>query len=161
MKEQNLYKLIISILVLLNVGVVAFFLMNKPPHPPKRGDQDFKHKVEKLLQLSEKQAQDFHELAMNHHHTMGKLSEKQQEILIPYFESIIDTNNLNNEEDILEEVQSIERKKIKTTQQHLLEVKSLLLPDQLPLFETFVKEFSKNVVKNQKKSPRPPKDFRK
>jgi len=160
MKEHTLYKLLVAGLAILNIGIIVFFLMNKPPHPPQRGQQDFKHNVIRILQLDAAQKKEFHQLAMKHRETLQNLSEEQRELLVPYFQSLIDSLDLPNEEALLMQVQTIERQKIVSTHQHLIDVRSILKKEQLPYFEKFVKEFSKKVVMHKKKSPHHPKEFR-
>lgn len=158
MKQLQFYKYAIWFLVLLNLSIIAFFFFTgKPPH--HRGGFNGKKTIE-LLNLDREQHLQFTASAKTHQEEMVKLDEQQQQLLKPYFESIVDPTKVTNQDAILRQVEMLERKKIERTYQHLNEVKLMLRPDQQVNFKQFMNQILKRILRQTKKNQHPPKGFK-
>lgn len=147
----------------MNIGVLSFFLLTKPDrsghhinHPP---NQKPRTDIMDILQLDAKQESTMHRFADYHNEEMKDIQKKQHDLITSYFQSVAnDSISEENERTILQ-IQKLEKEKIEITQQHLLDVKSLLNEDQLIHFKEFVRAVSNLILSKEKKNPRPPKDF--
>lgn len=84
MKRTKLYKLIIAALLVINVGMLVFFFMEKPPHfnPPKKGEL-----VRELGLTGEKRTKVI-ALAKAHHKAKRKLMDADRELHEELFSKI-------------------------------------------------------------------------
>ncbi len=143
MKKSQFYKYSAIGLLVLNLAMIAFFLLGRPPGPPpphQNNNKGFIQKAIQILDLDEQQSSAFFEFTKKHKNQMETIHLKQRELLKPYFSSLIDTTKDKNSESILKEVQQLERSKIEKTYQHFEEVKSILRKEQKPYFEDFVNQ---------------------
>ncbi|MFT5336874.1 MAG: protein CpxP [Luteibaculaceae bacterium] len=157
MEKLKLYKFTTLSLLILNIGLIVFFFISKPNHPPHMGPKDLKLGVVEALHLNNNQASQFKYFAEEHHTKMRVINGQQQELLWPYFKSISDTSIHFNEEEAFYQHRELEKEKIQVTRQHFEEVKSILKEDQLPYFNDFVNQFIENVLMKGKEN-HPPKN---
>lgn len=159
MTQLTFYKYAIGGLVLLNIAVLTFFLLTKPKPPHHAPPHHFQAEIIDILDLDKQQAATFKTLAKEHHQQMKSIKEQQQQLLLPYFESLTNSAEDIDKEKILNQFQQQEREKIEVTYQHFEEVKKLLNKKQLSHFKQLMKKFiDKLLFDKQKKTP-PPKDF--
>lgn len=157
MSQLKFYKYATWALLLLNMGLLVFFLLTKPrpPHPPP--PHQFQAEVIELLELNEQQISTFKKLAEEHGQKLTSINEQQQKRLPSYFNSLITSSNPINNDSILVELQRLEREKIEVTYQHFQDIKSMLNKNQLPHFENLMERFIDRLL--LKKSP-PTKPFK-
>lgn len=75
MKRTKLYKIIIAALVIINVGMLVFFFMGRPPHgPPNAGD------LAKELGIDGKKSNVITKLETAHHKEKKVLMAKDREL---------------------------------------------------------------------------------
>ena len=159
MSQIKLYKYATWGLLFLNIAVLAFFLLTKPKpqhHPPSN---NFQSEVIEMLDLNTQQASTFKALAEAHNQQMRSISGQQQQLLIPYFESLTNPSSTIDSDGVLSQFQQLEREKIEVTYQHFQDIKSMLNEEQLPDFENFMNTFIHTLLLDEKKNPSPPKDF--
>ncbi len=130
MKKETFYKISISILLVLNIlQLTTYFIFSL--QSPRRGAKDFGKKAVEILRLNEQQRTEFFTLAEKHRTVMKRLVKKQKKLTIFY---------LNNPSDsILTEIHKIQTHKIKQTEKHFKDIKSILLPSQKDNFIIFKK----------------------
>ena len=160
MEAVKFYKYIIAGLLLLNLGLLAFLMLRKPPHPPKHlhGPKNaFVLKAFDLLQLDENQKTIFKQLAKAHHLQMNRYDSTQVALLPSYFEQLNQTKNTEYSQEVLDQISNIERQKVETTYQHFEDIKQLLRPNQLSRFENFVSKATKRIYNNRVQFKRPKK----
>ncbi|MBT8244147.1 hypothetical protein [Winogradskyella sp.] len=145
MKKETFYKIIIGLLIVLNLfQLSAFFFGQKPPHIKKI---DFKEKATNEMALNTKQQKVFFEFVLKHKQKMEILQEQQVQTIANYFRQPTDS--------LLTQISKIEVEKVKATEQHFLEVKSILSPKQHSKFEGFKKNAIEHILKktNPQKKP--------
>lgn len=160
MSQLTFYKYASGGLLLLNIVVLAFFLLTKPGHQPQPPSNNFQSEVIDALDLDTQQASAFRALAEDHNQQMRSISGQQQQLLMPYFESLTSSSPTIDSEGVLNQFQQLEREKIEVTYQHFQEIKSMLTKEQLTGFETFMDTFIHTLLLDKKKNPPPPKDFK-
>ncbi|GLB54130.1 hypothetical protein NBRC110019_31710 [Neptunitalea chrysea] len=157
MKQLHFFKYTTILLLVLNIGVITFFMITsrgvQVPVPDERGALE-------ILHLSAKQGRQFHELVTVHHKQMRRLNTAERDLLAQYFGHVLATSDKSTPKTaLLMEIEQIHKEKLSLTYQHFEEVKEMLTPEQVP----YLKEFITDVMKNQghaKKRPFPPKDLR-
>ncbi len=97
MDQLRFYKYATWGLLLLNVGVLAFFLLTMPK-PPPASTKAFLSEAIEILRLDAEQEATFRQMARAHNEKMKSLAEEQQRMLFPYFESLVSaTENLTKD----------------------------------------------------------------
>lgn len=85
MKSPKFYKLIITALVIINLGTLAFFWLSKPPHPPKAGEGP---KLSEQLELRGEAKSKVDALEKEHHKTKKVLMHKDRQLHQKLFECV-------------------------------------------------------------------------
>ena len=88
MKQQNIYKTLTIVLLLLNLGTIGFFWMTKPPHPPIPGEGS--RSIVDGLSISESVASQIKTMEKTHHENKRKLAEKDKSLHEELFHHIGD-----------------------------------------------------------------------
>ena len=156
MQPLQFYKYAAGLLLLLNIGVVLFMWMNKPKHPPHR----LQYRVIDLLQLDEEQEVKFKGFAKIHSEKALVIDSLQQALLLPYFNSLVDTTISINIDTALHHVQILERQKIEQTYLHFQDVKHLLRPEQQDNYKEIMNLLLNRLFSKMEKRgnrPKPPK----
>ena len=107
MKQQNIYKTITIVLLLLNLGTIGFFWLTKPLHPSIPGEGP--RSIIDGLSISESVASQIKVMEKTHHENKRKLAEKDKTLHEELFEHIGDSktsDSLVNE--ISKNIQEIE-----------------------------------------------------
>lgn len=143
-------------LLILNLTMVAFFFLTAPP--PSQGTHKRGEKAVDILKLDKQQDESFILLATQHMQQMDDFNDEQRNLLKPYFNTLIDQSKSVDSDIILNQIQSLERKKIESTYQHFQEVKTILNPSQHLDYEYFIEHAIRKILIDQKKNPPPPKD---
>ena len=155
MNQLQFYKSSTIALLVLNMAMIGFFFLTKPPHPPGRGGQI---KAIDLLKLDQQQHREFLQLVKKHQQQMETINAQQGELLKPYFYRLVDSSR-HIDPLALQQMKDLEQRKISSTFQHLQDVKALLRPEQEANFEAFMNHALERILIKKKKPPHPPKDF--
>ncbi len=136
MKKETFYRVLIGLLLVLNLLQIGFFLLTKPPHPPKH---KFKGHAPEILHLTEEQGYQFHNITRAHHKNMRFFDKEEKKWIALYFE--------NESEDNLKEIQRIHKQKIEFTKAHFEDIKAMLHENQLQYFELFRTEVLHRIMR--------------
>ncbi|OJJ19369.1 hypothetical protein BKI52_21405 [marine bacterium AO1-C] len=159
MQSTSFYKYAAGILLILNIGIVTFFLVTKPSQPPLPHEGRLQGEIIDLLQLTEQQAIVFREYAQKHDDKMTALNHTQQTILRAYFQVLKRDSSVIPQQGLLDKALQVERNKILSTVKHFQKVKAMLKPEQKAHFKPFMDKVLEVILLNQKKNPPRPKDF--
>ena len=153
MKKLTLYKYTTGGLLLLNIAIIAFFVLMKPPHPRHGKKGQFRNEAIRILQLDKNQADIFKKSAHKHHKMMVSIGNQQKALLLPYFKTIIDTTGKSQIiYDALDQNLRLENKKVEKTYSHFEEIKGILNTNQQANFEVFMTEALDRVLLKNKKN---------
>ena len=156
MSQISFYKYATWGLLLLNLSMLAFFFLTKPKHPHQPTPNAFQNEVIEQLRLNAQQEENFRTLAAEHGQQMVLINEQQQQLLLPYFESLAVPANQVDKDSLLSRYQELERAKLEFTYQHFEEIESMLDESQQIYFEGILRNFiDRLVLKSEKKSPPP------
>ena len=84
MKGSRFYKLIIAILVVLNISTLAYFWMQRPPHPPKPGT----HVIADEFGITGKNKTKVDKLETEHHRRKKKLMQRDRKLHVQLYKDI-------------------------------------------------------------------------
>lgn len=123
MARTKLYKLIIAVLVIINAGMLIFFLSRRPPHmPPKPGDL-----VERLgIEGSNREL--INKLAKEHHAEKRKLMDNGRELHDELFSKIGTDQDVSN---IQERIEANFAETERMTFEFFSEISKLCTPEQV------------------------------
>lgn len=152
MQSTQFYKYATCIMVLLNLTILGF-LFFRNPHGRKGS------RAIDTLKLDRQQHAAFLISAKQHETLMKGLMEKQQVLLKPYFQQLINADGKVDEIQLLVTMHQLESQKIQSTYQHFKEVKAVLKEEQIADFELFMNRMLKKILLEKEKSPHPPKEF--
>ena len=164
-KHIQFYKWALIAMILLNIGLLTFFVLNKPHthrhgnniHPNSR--RAFRDVAVNILQLDEQQKPQFIALTKKHNRQMRSIDEQQKEILRLYFSKLLEKSDTTNPDTLINKVNMLEKEKIEVTYQHFEEVKAILNEYQYSDYKEFVNKALEKLLLETKKNPPPPKDF--
>lgn len=135
-------------LIVLNVGVVTFFLLNKPI----RHHKGPKSQIINKLSLDEKQIVKFEKLIESHRKKTHLIRQKVQTAKKEVYKNIL--NDDGDKDSLLNELGKKLIAVDKHNIEHLMDVKSILNKEQMPVFKEFLDHIDRFF---QPHPPRPPK----
>lgn len=125
-------------LLALNIVIIAFFFLAKPPSPSKNAGKQFEKKAIAILHLDDAQQTAFLALAEAHNEKMDAINAQQSQLLEPYFQRLINSSAPLPAENTLQKVQLLKKEKVDVTYHHFEEVKAMLQPEQIGYFKEFM-----------------------
>lgn len=127
MKRETLYKIVVLVLLTINIVQVSFFLLTKKPKNNSKNNN--KPSAREMLYLEDSQQIQFKKFSEIHHEAMVLLQEEQKKVVKNYFMQPTDS--------LLNRITVIEAEKIKVTETHFENMRSVLKDDQLLYYEQF------------------------
>lgn len=161
MKALQYYKYATWLLLALNLAMVAFFLLTRPPHNHERrgGEQekhDFRNQAIDILALDEVQKEAFLKSVKIHSETMVAIDEQERPLLKKYFQPLLDTTLTIDQVEVMNSILVLEKKKIAHTYQHFSEINTLMRADQEANFADFLQNALEILLlENKKQRPSP------
>lgn len=137
-------------LLLLNVVLMAFIFF-----APRPGGGASPLGPREDLGLDEVQHERFLTLARAHQRQMRTANDRQTELLQAYFLQL-NTDSADSPGPIPPEVAVLEREKITSTYQHLLDLKKMLRPEQQAEYPAFVDAALERILLRKSDVPPPP-----
>lgn len=152
MQSTQFYKYTTWGMLCLNLILIGFLFLGRP---------NGGHKMRAIdsLKMDKTQHDAFLASAKRHASLMRELTKAQTDLLKPYFQQLIDTNLIINEDQLFTDLQIVEKQKIKSAYQHFEEIKNFLREEQLAGFKPFMDEILGKVLSEKEKKPHPSKEF--
>ena len=161
LRDHKVLLLVIGVLLVANIGLLYFFMFNKPSHPPRPSDKDMHDqaikKVRDEVGLSYEQAVLY-----------DTLRSQQFRNMKPLFKALIkskeDFFSLIYQQDVSDSVlnayaSGIGEKQMAldiSTFHYFQSIKALCNEEQKPKMDTFIKQIVKRIINNN--GPRRPSD---
>lgn len=166
LRNHKLLLLIIGVLLMANIGLLYYFVFNKPVHPPKLTEQEMrdraKEKVKNEVGLNAEQVSVYDSLRTN-----------QFKIMKPYFEDITkskeDFFSLIYQQNVSDSVLNAYASRIGEKQmaldlstfRYFQSIKALCTEEQKPKMDSFIKQIVKRIINNGSRRPAADKKDRK
>lgn len=140
MKEKRFYQVLVIVLVILNVGIISFFLLTRnPPQERGRKRMDAMRMFDRRLDLSASQKQNFDSLRQSH---FNQIREVQQNIMqnkrILYREMKSGVVDQGRVDSLTLELGMLHRQMERVTFHHFREMREQLEPQQAEKFDSLL-----------------------
>jgi protein CpxP len=140
MESNRFLKIVIIVLILLNIGTLAFLWVQKTGihHPPHQGGpfEFLSHE----LGLSEQQREQYSHLRDEHHHAVEELQEKGREMRHHFFELLKQENNSTMVDQLAADIAGNQKQIELITFEHFQKVRSICTPEQQKKFDEVIQE---------------------
>lgn len=139
MSKQRVLIISVWALILLNIGVVLFFTLNKPPHPGMHGGTRPFEVISDRLDFDDTQKESFEKLIEDHKSTIHAYDDSirmAKDGLMSLLKSDMKGLPRNYQDKIAQYQAKIEQAHFN----HFVEIKNLCRPDQLPKFDAMIDE---------------------
>jgi protein CpxP len=161
MSNSKVYKIGFSVMLVINITVIAFLLIGPPAHP-QRGpsgahQRDLKDEISNGLQLNEEQRHQYLEMAVEHREELRIIERSQKELASQYLGFLKLTEVSDNEmAEVLSRLSQLESAKIDATYEHFEELKKLCTASQLADFDKIMDQVISVLLDRGNKNSPPP-----
>jgi len=161
LRNHKLLLLIIGVLLVANVGLLYFFVFNKPSHPPRLTEQQMRDKAkEKVMSevgLNAEQAALYDSLRSNQFRNMKPLFQditksKEDFFTLIYQQGVSDSVVNSYAAKIGEKQMELDV----STFHYFQSIKALCNEEQKPKMDSFIKQIVKRIINNGGGGPRRP-----
>lgn len=151
MKTERFYKSAIIVLLLLNLGTLSYlWLGNKRPlHGPPPPHEGPARLIIERLKLDNEQQQKFDELKFEHQSKIREVRKESGQLHDALF-SLLKNAEVDTQakDSIQNAIRVTELKKDEMTFEHFRQLKSILKPEQLPLFDGLIEDIGRRLTEN-------------
>ena len=157
MNRLKITQLLFIVLMLANCIILALFLIETSqrikPGPHERNLEFEKHhRVKELFAFDESQFRDFLRSKRVHGDSMRRLMGQQTLITRDYYSSYNDREITESNENLLEELEEINRRIYLANMQHIIEIRDICKEEQLIYLDSFINEVLEPMPKVFKKN---------
>lgn len=161
LRDHKVLLLVIGVLLVANIGLLYFFMFNKPTHPPRPSDKDMHDqaikKVRDEVGLSNEQAVLYDTLRSQQFRNMKPLfkaltKSKEDFFSLIYQQDVSDSVLNAYASGIGEKQMALDI----STFHYFQSIKALCNEEQKPKMDTFIKQIVKRIINNN--GPRRPSD---
>ena len=161
LRNHKLLLVITSVLLIANIGLLYFFVFNKPAHPPRVTDNPIQ-KVKKEVGLNDEQAALYDSLRTNQFKNMKPLFQdltksKEDFFSLIYQPTISDSVLDSYASRIGEKQMALDL----STFHYFQSIKALCTEEQKPKMDSVIKQIVKRIINNGSRRPPPDKKSRK
>ncbi|RYD57071.1 MAG: periplasmic heavy metal sensor [Sphingobacteriales bacterium] len=156
MTKDNFYRIVITLLLLINIGTLAFVWMDRndgaKPQMHHIGPPHVDEMIIERLKLDDKQIEQFEELKHEHHSQMVEIQRQSGSLHNALFQ-LLKTDHVDTvyRDSILHRLQLLDKEKELATFDHFQKLRGILAPNQQSNFDDFVEELSRRLL-----APLPP-----
>jgi len=145
MSKIKLLTIAVLLLLLANIGLVTFLVLNKPPHmpPPRMGmnEQEPKRIIIEKLHFNENQIAQYEILINVHQATIKELNNSFNQVKNSLYQTLLNETTITKD-SLINQLGLLQTKIERTHYNHFKEIKSICLPNQLANFNELSKELS-------------------
>jgi periplasmic protein CpxP/Spy len=158
MSKLKLLSIAVIGLLILNLCVVAFLLLRKPPLPPDEGAAFAKDaprkKIIELLHFDNEQVKQYEELILQHRESVKFLRDDMRETKSNLYHTLNEENSANKD-SLINELGTLQEKIEAVHYDHFMKIKKLCRPNQAEYFESLTGELV-DFFNPEKEGRRPP-----
>ena len=163
LRNHKLLLLVISVLLVANIGLLYFFVFKKPEHPPKMTQDEMRKKAIEKVQdevgLNNEQAVIYDSLRMQQFRNMKPLfkdiTRSKEEFFSLIYQQGVNDSVLNSYASKIGEKQM---ELDISTFHYFQSIKALCTEEQKPKMDTFIKQIVKRIINNGGSPRRPSPD---
>jgi Spy/CpxP family protein refolding chaperone len=147
MNNTRFLKIVIAVLVLVNLGTLAFLWFNRPGSDSSIQPPFSSGFLVNELDLSKSQRQEYFQLRRNHRLQLEKLQEKDHDFHNRFFEQLFsEVPDSGNVGELADSIAENRRKMEVLTYDHFMHLKQMLTADQQKKFESIFDEVLRRVL---------------
>lgn len=137
MNRLSMYKWVVAVLVILNIGLTAFILLGKgkPPHKGPANKEQAIKQIQKQFSFDDTQLAAFHASMDRHFAQMQVLSPKLKEVSLAYY---LSNGEVAEKDSLLQLADQYSDAIYLANNRHFEEVRSICASEQLPKMEEFI-----------------------
>ncbi|GAA0877195.1 hypothetical protein GCM10009119_01630 [Algoriphagus jejuensis] len=135
--NKSIYRIGFFILLVVNIALLVLFYFG-PKRPPQRlqpNQAGIKDQLAMDLGFSEEQKARFDKMAMDHRDKVSRLENRERNLMDAYFDQLTKEDSEAEREQLLDEIQAINREKIEFTYSHFVELRGICTEEQLGKFD--------------------------
>jgi len=157
MNNTKFLKSVIIILILINLGTLAFIWFNYPSFKPTDQHQFASGFLVKELELSKPQQENYFRLRGNHRKMLIQLQEHDKALHNRFFDQLFsEIPDSKSVGDLADSIAENRRKMEVLTYDHFMQVREMLTPEQQKTFERIFDEVIRMVLPPPPAPPLPP-----
>ncbi len=145
MTKLKLLTIAVIGLLVMNLGIIAFLFLRKPPLPPDGGasfgKEGPKKKIIELLHFDSKQVKHYEELIQQHQASIKSLRDEIQETKSVLYSALKEENSARKD-SLTNQLGALQVKIERVHYNHFMEIKKLCKPEQLEYFNTLTGELA-------------------
>ncbi len=142
----------VAVLFLMNVGLISFLLLNKPPRQDRGNGDGPKRIVIERLRFDKEQIDRYDELIDEHRRTMRTADEEIMQLKRELF-SLVSAPDPVREDSLIEQIGTVQRRIEHAHIAHFSGIRSICRPDQLSDFNALTHELS-DIFSPKERRPR-------
>ena len=131
----------VVILIILNIGLVSFFIFTKPPHP-HGPNKEPKHLIIDRLSFTDEQIEKYDLLINEHRSKVTSLEHQLKEVKEKLYTQLEHQKNDTNENLLFEEIGLIHENIEKVHFDHFVQLRAICKGDQLLAFDELISELT-------------------
>jgi periplasmic protein CpxP/Spy len=139
MGKLKLLSIAVIGLLVMNLCIVGFLFLRKPPLPPEGGapfaNETPKKKIIELLYFDKEQVTQYEELIQQHRESIKSLRDSLREAKSNLYHKLKEGND-TDKDSLINELGTLQEKIEAVHYNHFVEIKKLCRPDQLGNFNT-------------------------
>jgi len=138
MENSKFYKIAIALLLLLNIGTLAFMWLNRPPPPGARGPFMF---LVKATGMDKAQQATYRQLRDVHHSRMEDFQQQNRQLRGQLFDYLAQKDQNDSQVQLLaDSIAAVKRQEEMLTFEHFRRVREICRPDQQLKFDAAIGE---------------------
>lgn len=156
--NNRIYKIGFFVLLVINILIVVMIVFKPMRSLKGRG---IKHEITTELGFTEEQKTTFETMVKKHRQTMRDIDMRERKLVKSYFDQLtVETTSNSDQEEKLEEILLLKRKKIEDTYAHFEELKSICTEEQIDELEEVLSRIVPRLTNapkrlmNRERSPR-------
>lgn len=139
MNKTKLLTAAVIVLFLLNIGIISFLLMNKPPRPGGRDGEGPKRIIIERLRLDKEQIDQYDQLIKEHQQSIRTLSNEIVSIKNQLYRSLSSSDTLL-EDSLVNRLGEVQQQIEHAHIRHFIGIRKLCRPEQLPDYELLTRD---------------------
>ena len=147
MNKLRFYQISTGVLLLLNVALLIFLVLNRPHHNNSGNALE-------ILKFDHNQHSNFELSVKKHKAKMHASKEEKKKVLKEYFSLLLKENQVDKIDSLLEDIKRIELVKVQSTYHHFEEIKNMLNEEQLKSYPAFIDHALGRILEGKRKGPK-------
>lgn len=156
MNKERFLMILVVLLVLLNAGMLALFMSNKPPHPSHHPKPDGEHNSarleEEMLHFDDEQEKLLEESKLKHHRAIDSLAVQLRRMSESYYLTVL-SPDLTTRDSLLSEINRINNQIYNANMTHFTELKNISKEEQIDDLEKFIKGILRRRAQGDRRKP--------